>query len=450
MKHQHVLIAICRWEAGRIAEWLSYHRSIGYEHAYIYNNDEDPSDLYNALIPFICNNNPFVTYYHNRAQGMQRWSYLHCFENHGDEFEWFSLFDIDEYLSIRRFKNINDFVLSYGKDIECIYVNWTFFGHSGQTERNAGSVLLNYVYRQDGLDPHTKVITKMSAVQPNMIREKAFRPPEIVRFNHGWDESIALGMRRINVLGDDMSHYYEDFSKARPYILAKSNEIFSTAVLHHYAFQSENDFARRMQRGVKGDQVNQLNWGKIIEQNDTERFLSTINAVKDKTLHDYWNSYISMATLSSVLPIPKGHNIALNCPTRQSSAAPSIELLPGGATSGTLSATASFCTELQETPWWDVDLGCLYNINEIVIFNRLDEHANRSANIQIWISLESDEWSHVFRKDDGVPFGGVDGNPLIWSPERSIIARYVRISLLGTNYLHLNQVEVYGVPILPG
>ena len=38
----------------------------------------------------------------------------------------------------------------------------------------------------------------------------------------------------------------------------------------------------------------------------------------------------------------------------------------------------------------------------------------------------------------------MDGNPLVFAPSIPIPGRFVRVRLLERNYLHLDQVEVYG------
>ncbi len=448
MKHKHAIVACARWEAARVAEWLGYHRSLGYDHAYLYCNDDDPAEFVDAILPFLGGRHPFVTYYHCRAPGAQRWMYLHCLETHGDEFEWVSLFDIDEFLSLRSTDNIETFVASYPADTDSLYCNWTFFGHNGLATRAAGSVLLNYTRRQNGLDPHTKTITRRSAIRPDLIRAEAFRPPELVRFNHGWDQRVASSrMRRINVLGDDMAQYYANFDQAPDYLARRTREVFAAAVLHHYAFQSEADFLRRIARGARGDHSSQALWRHMIDAGDTPRFLRTINAVEDTTLRRYWLDHLGRATAPVMIPRLPGANVALGKPCRQSSTAAGMASSAGDAVDGAIGAGAAFATDEQECPWWEVDLGGPHSVDAVMIFNRLDQDAGLSANLRIWLSDGGNVWRDAYCKSDDVPFGGVDGHPLVWRPSGSITARHVRISLAGLSRLHLNQVEIHGTPV---
>jgi hypothetical protein len=101
-----------------------------------------------------------------------------------------------------------------------------------------------------------------------------------------------------------------------------------------------------------------------------------------------------------------------------------------GGVDGVKNGGYGFCTALEKDPWWEVDLLGVYNIDEIILFNRADGG-------QEWRRLP--EWR-------GGRFGGIDGRAARIRPKQAI-ARYVRLQLNETNYLHLDEVEVYGTPV---
>jgi hypothetical protein len=117
-----------------------------------------------------------------------------------------------------------------------------------------------------------------------------------------------------------------------------------------------------------------------------------------------------------------------------------------GAINGIKNGRQGFHTEIEDSPWWLVDLGNIYGIHEIKLFNRMDIPgvAERSARIAIDVGLKEDEFIEIHRREEDFPFGGVDGDPLIVEPLIPYVGRFVRIRLLERNYLHLDQVEVYG------
>lgn len=99
--HQVSIVACARWETQAITEWLLYHRSIGFDHVYLYCNDDDPAELYAAVLPFLQGDAPFVTFRHYPFQGQQFHMYMHCLRAHKDESEWVMFLDVDEFLCIR-------------------------------------------------------------------------------------------------------------------------------------------------------------------------------------------------------------------------------------------------------------------------------------------------------------------------------------------------------------
>ncbi len=52
-KYKFSIAACARWETKNISEWIAYHRAIGFEHIYLYCNDNDPAELYECLLPLL-------------------------------------------------------------------------------------------------------------------------------------------------------------------------------------------------------------------------------------------------------------------------------------------------------------------------------------------------------------------------------------------------------------
>lgn len=86
--------------------------------------------------------------------------------------------------------------------------------------------------------------------------------------------------------------------------------------------------------------------------------------------------------------------------------------------------------------WWMVDLGSVYGIGEIKIYNRTDACMDRLSdyNVIILDGNSNQVWSNhqttYPNPSTIVQAGGVSG-------------RYVKVQLTGTNYLHLAEVQVY-------
>lgn len=136
-------------------------------------------------------------------------------------------------------------------------------------------------------------------------------------------------------------------------------------------------------------------------------------------------------------------NVAFNKPTTQSSVSRWSEASESSkAVNGNKTGGFAFHTDLEENPWWTVDLEEVYPIDTIVIYNRDDEFSGRALNTSILSSLDGIEWVSIYSAVNR--FGGIlTGKPLIVNCNSNVAARYIRIQIIGKQYLHLDQVEIY-------
>ncbi len=132
----------------------------------------------------------------------------------------------------------------------------------------------------------------------------------------------------------------------------------------------------------------------------------------------------------------------------QWSASQTHELDASGAINGVINGRQGFHTDVEDAPWWIVDLGEIFSIFQIKIFNRMDIPgvAERSSRLTIEIGTRGDNIREIYRREELDPFGGIDGKPLIFEPLLPFFGRYVRIRLLARHYMHFDQVEIYGEP----
>jgi len=145
-------------------------------------------------------------------------------------------------------------------------------------------------------------------------------------------------------------------------------------------------------------------------------------------------------------------NLALWKPATQSSATihskstdPSIDAQ--GAVSGLVKGNFGCNTGRGIDPWWQVDLESVQQIREIRLFNYL-VHPERLRNFTLLIARNLNEWRTAYVRRSTDDFGGADGKPLIIVLEPGTSARYVRIRIDGTTWLHFDEIQIYGT--LPG
>jgi mono/diheme cytochrome c family protein len=113
-----------------------------------------------------------------------------------------------------------------------------------------------------------------------------------------------------------------------------------------------------------------------------------------------------------------------------------------GGCDGVKDGGPGFHTEKQDQPWWQVDLGKSQPIARVVIWNRT-ECAERAALLQVKLSDDARRWTTVYRHDGHIFFGFSDNQPLTIQLTNQP-ARFVRIQLPSNDYLHLDEVEVFG------
>ncbi|CAC9510629.1 putative lipoprotein [uncultured Gammaproteobacteria bacterium] len=144
-----------------------------------------------------------------------------------------------------------------------------------------------------------------------------------------------------------------------------------------------------------------------------------------------------------------GYNLALGKPATESSTYPYSILVAAsyavdGNTDGEFLNGSTTHTNIEQGAWWQVDLGSKKNINEIIIYNRIDCCTNRLSNYQVSISDKADFSTHTYQQDFHVA-PNPKTNIKLDAPGKQ--GRYVRIQLLDKNYLSLAEVQVIGVDL---
>ena len=134
-------------------------------------------------------------------------------------------------------------------------------------------------------------------------------------------------------------------------------------------------------------------------------------------------------------------NIALNKIACQSSFSKySASKESANAVNGKKKELFAFHTDDEERPWWKLDLGNLYMISSIKVYNRC-EFAERASSVAVFVSDDDFSWRLVHDQADKV-FGRTDDDPILIVLD-GLSFRFVRIDLLKGGYLHLKQVEVW-------
>ena len=226
------ILATLRNEGPYILEWLAYHMSLGFEHFFLYTNDnEDGSDdLLAALVKL-----GHVTLITNDVRNVrpQYKAYGHAFKAlpHILDYEWALVIDGDEFLVLapdRGFSDIRhylDWICT--RPADAIAFNWLMFRSFGIEEADLNTpVTRRFMRRADKIDVHIK----------SMLRPRYFMHSHA----HYGFEITGQPTRFLNSNGDTHLHGLEKAYSTYP--------AANAAWINHYYAKSDQEYCGKIAR----------------------------------------------------------------------------------------------------------------------------------------------------------------------------------------------------------
>ena len=257
-KYGVALCAIFKNEGMFLREWLEYHRLVGVEHFYLYNNFSD-DDYRDILAPYV--REGIVTLTEWAVPYGQLAAYEDCFKRFRDETQWIGYIDLDEFVCLRRETSLGRWLASFRK-YPCVHVYWKMFGTSGVLEH----------------DPQVPVIEQYTAcwpLQANVGKSFVNTDFEIVSFNcHLFYAETTLLGHKVSLLPVNEFKRFIHHWKARAPRGAKSE-----AQINHYYNRSYAQYLYKTLR--RGDACSA---GSQKGREDKERFAREEN---QNTARDY-------------------------------------------------------------------------------------------------------------------------------------------------------------------
>jgi hypothetical protein len=281
--YEFVVCACARWESPYIVEWINYYRAIGFDHIFLYCNDDSPDELLYKVMPYTQGDHPFVTFRFGHQQGTQREMYLHFIWNDIRRTKYVSFFDIDEFLKLPANFTIGKFMEGFEKDISGVVFNWLVFGPNGYEENAPDRILDNYFMRESNIHSHTKFICSSDILRSGPYGDSF------------WHNHKMNSQKFVNSIGESMENFYKNVSGVHYYVndSNKSNKIISSGIIHHYPFRTKKSFQERVSRGLGGQFANQNMWGDMYNSDDRlNNYLEKLSEVEDRSLCDFWRNYI--------------------------------------------------------------------------------------------------------------------------------------------------------------
>ena len=181
--------AIYRDEGPYLREWIEFHRQVGAERFFLYNNNSTDAHR-EALAPYVTEG--VVTAHDWPDVPGQITAYQHCLDQYSDQARWIAFLDLDEFLFSPTLAPVSQVLKDY-EHHPGVMINRLNYGSSGHKKPPQGLVIENYLQRlPDDADNsrHAKsVVNPARTVGPRGLN------PHCFVYDDGWavnEEEIPI------------------------------------------------------------------------------------------------------------------------------------------------------------------------------------------------------------------------------------------------------------------
>lgn len=212
-----VLVAIAKNEDNYIEEWIQYYLKLGVDDIYVYQNNWriNPSltEKYTQLhvIPF-------------DGDFKQLEAYNHFIKNYSKNYGWGMFFDVDEFLALKKYNNIKDWLINY-KSYGAVGVNWRLFGDNGLEKviDNNYSVIKRFTKADKNMYPLIKTIINFNKPHPKAY---FFGDPHHIKVS--WDSNYTINTKKTGYIRGPKNYNYTDPDVQLNHYFCKTLDEFMT------------------------------------------------------------------------------------------------------------------------------------------------------------------------------------------------------------------------------
>ncbi len=155
------LLTTVRNEGPYLLDWLSYHQALGFEHSFVYSNEN--SDGSDALLELLAQHGAITWIRNARGPrlGPQVKAYAHALGMLPEilDYRWMAVLDLDEYLALdaTMFASLGDFLaLQETQPVDAIALSWLLFAALPGEAWHDQSSLQRFVRRDRDVNQHVK------------------------------------------------------------------------------------------------------------------------------------------------------------------------------------------------------------------------------------------------------------------------------------------------------
>jgi hypothetical protein len=212
------VVVIIRNEAPHLEEWLAYHRALGVQHFFIYDNGSD-DELHEVIEAWV--NHGLVTLVHWPLPGGQIDAYSHALRFYGPSVAWLAFFDVDEFVVPLVDDDIPS-LLARWPDAADIRMPRVDFGFSGHRTPPDGLTIEAYIEVANvfGRDP-AKPLRVKTVLQPRAVSAMGIHTATVADAPLTADgrplprETIGVGCHELVQVNHYYTRSFEEFEAKR-------------------------------------------------------------------------------------------------------------------------------------------------------------------------------------------------------------------------------------------
>ena len=211
-------------------EYVNYYINLGYDHIYIYDNNDIEDENFESVIEDEIKRG-YVSIINFRGyRSVQLEAYIHCYENYNKKYKWLSFFDFDEFLELKSKNMTIKQFLNNETFYKCITVkiNWVMYTDNNLV--NYENKFLNERFTLAKYDDSSNVHVK-SIVRGNLNVNYWKNAPNPHSSNFGFPSCSSTGKKILNT---------------SPF---NDPPDFGGAILKHYHTKTIEEFIWKIKRG---------------------------------------------------------------------------------------------------------------------------------------------------------------------------------------------------------
>ena len=220
-QHYLAICAIAKNEGAYFEEWIEWHRKLGVEKFYIYDN-ESSDNTKEILVPYVESGIVEYTFWTGVKQQLS--TYDDCLDKHRLDARWIAVIDLDEFIVPIKDKTILEFLKRF-EGFSAVEINWLVYGSSGIQTKESGNVMERFKCHSE---PHHYLNRHIKSI---------INPRRIFSFI-GCHEAARISGRAADSHGMPIK---KNFREREP-----QQDIIR---INHYAVKSHEEFLGKRARG---------------------------------------------------------------------------------------------------------------------------------------------------------------------------------------------------------